>query len=168
MSELFWLTNEQMERLRPFFPKSHDRARVDDCPNWSTQWRRCPSWQGDNQQVFITETMVSWYSAFLPCVHWTKAGKNMTAIRKFPDLLPGFTWRDIEVNDVRIRTAILWRQQYGSRLNWSFLWKPPISTLSFFLYQMPAKFLFFLAYGACLLNWKMDNQISVFIYFHDL
>ncbi|GAO00387.1 esterase/lipase [Komagataeibacter xylinus NBRC 13693] len=29
----------------------------------------------------------------------------MTAIRKFPDLLPGFTWRDIEVNGVRIRTA---------------------------------------------------------------
>ena len=30
MSDLFWLTNEQMERLRPFFPKSHGRARVDD------------------------------------------------------------------------------------------------------------------------------------------
>ncbi|KPH85268.1 fluoroacetate dehalogenase [Komagataeibacter intermedius AF2] len=29
----------------------------------------------------------------------------MTAIRKFPDLLPGFSWRDIEVNGVRIRTA---------------------------------------------------------------
>jgi hypothetical protein len=23
MSDLFWLTDEQMERLRPFFPKSH-------------------------------------------------------------------------------------------------------------------------------------------------
>ena len=30
MSDLFWLTNEQMERLRPFFPKSHGRPRVDD------------------------------------------------------------------------------------------------------------------------------------------
>lgn len=29
----------------------------------------------------------------------------MIAIRKFPDLLPGFSWRDIEVNGVRIRTA---------------------------------------------------------------
>ncbi|GBQ52734.1 alpha/beta fold hydrolase (plasmid) [Komagataeibacter sucrofermentans] len=29
----------------------------------------------------------------------------MTAIRKFLDLLPGFSWRDIEVNGVRIRTA---------------------------------------------------------------
>jgi len=23
MSNLFWLTDEQMERLKPFFPKSH-------------------------------------------------------------------------------------------------------------------------------------------------
>ena len=30
MSDLFWLTDEQMERLRPFFPKSHGRPRVDD------------------------------------------------------------------------------------------------------------------------------------------
>ena len=30
MSDLFWLTEEQMERLRPFFPKSHGRPRVDD------------------------------------------------------------------------------------------------------------------------------------------
>ena len=30
MSNLFWLTDEQMERLKPFFPKSHGRPRVDD------------------------------------------------------------------------------------------------------------------------------------------
>jgi transposase len=30
MSELYWLTDEQMERLRPFFPKSRGRPRVDD------------------------------------------------------------------------------------------------------------------------------------------
>ncbi|REF73309.1 transposase [Paracoccus versutus] len=30
MDELFWLTNEQMERLRPFFPKSGGKPRVDD------------------------------------------------------------------------------------------------------------------------------------------
>jgi len=30
MSDLFWLTDEQMDRLRPFFPKSHGRPRVDD------------------------------------------------------------------------------------------------------------------------------------------
>jgi transposase len=30
MSNLFWLTEEQMERLKPFFPKSHGKPRVDD------------------------------------------------------------------------------------------------------------------------------------------
>ncbi|GAA2968755.1 hypothetical protein GCM10010518_62870 [Kitasatospora cinereorecta] len=30
MSNLFWLTDEQMARLQPFFPKSHGRPRVDD------------------------------------------------------------------------------------------------------------------------------------------
>ncbi len=30
MSDLFWLTEAQMARLQPFFPKSHGRPRVDD------------------------------------------------------------------------------------------------------------------------------------------
>jgi transposase len=30
MSSHFWLTDAQMERLRPFFPKSHGMPRVDD------------------------------------------------------------------------------------------------------------------------------------------
>ncbi len=30
MSNLFWLTEAQMARLRPFFPKSHGKLRVDD------------------------------------------------------------------------------------------------------------------------------------------
>jgi transposase len=30
MSNLFWLTNTQMARLQPFFPKSHGKPRVDD------------------------------------------------------------------------------------------------------------------------------------------
>ena len=30
MSDLFWLTDEQMARLQPFFPKSHGGPRVDD------------------------------------------------------------------------------------------------------------------------------------------
>ena len=30
MSNLFWLTDVQMERLRPFFPKSHGVPRDDD------------------------------------------------------------------------------------------------------------------------------------------
>lgn len=30
MSDLYWLTDEQMDRLQPFFPKSHGKPRVDD------------------------------------------------------------------------------------------------------------------------------------------
>ena len=30
MSDLYWLTDEQMARLRPHFPRSHGKPRVDD------------------------------------------------------------------------------------------------------------------------------------------
>lgn len=30
MGDLFWLTDEQMERLRPFVPQSHGRPHADD------------------------------------------------------------------------------------------------------------------------------------------
>lgn len=30
MSNLFWLSDEQMARFRPFFPKSHGKPRVDE------------------------------------------------------------------------------------------------------------------------------------------
>jgi transposase len=30
MSNLYWLSDAQMERLKPFFPKSHGKPRVDD------------------------------------------------------------------------------------------------------------------------------------------
>ena len=30
MSDLYWLTDEQMARLKPFFPLSHGVPRVDD------------------------------------------------------------------------------------------------------------------------------------------
>jgi len=30
MSDLYWLTGEQMARLQPFFPRSHGRLRGDD------------------------------------------------------------------------------------------------------------------------------------------
>lgn len=30
MSNLFWLTDEQMERLQPYFPKRHGKPRVDN------------------------------------------------------------------------------------------------------------------------------------------
>lgn len=32
MSNLFWLPDAQMTRLKPFFPKGHGRSRLDDRP----------------------------------------------------------------------------------------------------------------------------------------
>ena len=32
MSDLFWLTDAQIARLEPFFPKSHGKPRVDYQP----------------------------------------------------------------------------------------------------------------------------------------
>ncbi|WP_431358017.1 hypothetical protein [Sphingomonas glacialis] len=30
MSDLYWLNDEQVARLEPYFPKSHGKPRVDD------------------------------------------------------------------------------------------------------------------------------------------
>ena len=30
MSNIFWLTDAQMARIEPYFPKSHGKPRVDD------------------------------------------------------------------------------------------------------------------------------------------
>jgi transposase len=62
MSDLFWLTDEQMERLRPFFPKSHGKPRVDDRRVLSgivfvnrngLRWRDAPSEYGPTRRCTI-------------------------------------------------------------------------------------------------------------------
>ena len=50
MSHLFWLTEEQMARLRPYFPKNHGRQRVDD--------RRVLS-----GIIFVNRNGLRWYDA---------------------------------------------------------------------------------------------------------
>ena len=61
MSDLFWLTDEQMERLRPFFPKSHGKPRVDDRRVLSgivfvnkngLRWRDAPSAYGPHKTLY--------------------------------------------------------------------------------------------------------------------
>ena len=65
MSDLFWLTDEQIERLRPFFPKSHGRPRVDDRRVLSgivfvnrngVRWRDAPSDYGLQKRCTINES----------------------------------------------------------------------------------------------------------------
>ncbi len=61
MSDLFWLTDEQIERLRPFFPKSHGKPRVDDRRVLSgivfvnkngLRWRDAPSAYGPHKTLY--------------------------------------------------------------------------------------------------------------------
>ena len=61
MSDLFWLTDEQIERLRPFFPKSHGKPRVDDRRVLSgivfvnrngLRWRDAPGAYGPDKTLY--------------------------------------------------------------------------------------------------------------------
>ena len=61
VSDLFLLTDEQMARLQPFFPKSHGRPRVDDSRVLSgiifinrngLQWRDAPREYGPAKTLY--------------------------------------------------------------------------------------------------------------------
>ena len=61
MSDLFWLTDEQMARLQPNFPKSHGKPRVDDRRVLSgiifinrngLRWRDAPSDDGPAKTLY--------------------------------------------------------------------------------------------------------------------
>jgi transposase len=61
MSDLYWLTDEQMERLQPHFPKSHGRPRVDDRRVLSgiifvnrngLRWRDAPAAYGPHKTLY--------------------------------------------------------------------------------------------------------------------
>ena len=61
MSNLFWLTEAQMERLTPFFPRSHGVPRVDDRRVLSgiifvnrngLRWRDAPAVYGPHKTLY--------------------------------------------------------------------------------------------------------------------
>ena len=61
MSDLYWLTNEQMAKLAPFFPKSHGKPRVDDRRVLSgiifinrngLRWRDAPEAYGPHKTLY--------------------------------------------------------------------------------------------------------------------
>ena len=61
MSDLFWLTDAQMTRIKPFFPKSHGKPRVDDRRVLSgiifinrngLRWRDAPSEYGRPKTLY--------------------------------------------------------------------------------------------------------------------
>jgi transposase len=72
MSNLYWLSEDRMARLRPFFPKSHGVPRVDD--------RRVPS-----GIIFINRNGLRWcdapteYGPATPlCNRWTRWGVRIS------------------------------------------------------------------------------------------
>ena len=61
MSDLFWLTDAQMARLAPFFPRSHGKPRVDDRRVLSgiifinrngLRWRDAPKEYGPHKTLY--------------------------------------------------------------------------------------------------------------------
>ena len=61
MSDLFWLTEAQMARIAPFFPKSHGKPRVDDRRVLSgiifiirngLRWRDAPTFYGPHKTLW--------------------------------------------------------------------------------------------------------------------
>lgn len=61
MSDQYWLTDEQMARLEPYFPKSHGRPRVDDRRVLSgiifvnrngLRWRDAPKQYGPSKTLY--------------------------------------------------------------------------------------------------------------------
>ena len=61
MSDLYWLTDAQMERLKPFFPLSHGVPRVDDKRVLSgiifinrngLRWRDAPAVYGPHKTLY--------------------------------------------------------------------------------------------------------------------
>ena len=61
MSDLYWLTDEQMARLEPYFPKSHGKPRVDDrrvlsgiifINRTGLRWRDAPKDYGPHKTLY--------------------------------------------------------------------------------------------------------------------
>lgn len=61
MSDLFWLTDKQMRRIKPYFPLSHGIARVDDKRVLSgiifvirngLRWRDAPADYGPHKTIY--------------------------------------------------------------------------------------------------------------------
>jgi transposase len=77
MSGHFWLTDEQMERLRPFFPKSRDKPRVDDRRVLSgiiyikkngLQWKGAPSLRSTQDALQPVRPLVA-HGSVCPDIH---------------------------------------------------------------------------------------------------
>jgi transposase len=88
MSDLFRLTDEPIERLRPFFPKSHGRPRLGDRRVLSgsvfvnrngLRWRDAPNAQPSEQRACLTKGPVRLFGRHEQAGIIRSAGKTREA-----------------------------------------------------------------------------------------
>jgi len=106
MADHYWLTENQLERIKPYFPRSHGKPRVDDRRVISgtihvirngLRWRDAPEVYGPHKTI---------YNRF---VRWSRMGV-------FDCILSGLVACEEEPNIVMIdathlkahRTAVVW------------------------------------------------------------
>ena len=97
MSNLYWLTDAQMERLKPFFPKSHGKPRVDD--------RRVLS-----GIIFINRNGLRWCDApkeYGPAKTLYKRWKRWSDNGVFARITMGLTAESAEHNTIMIDATYL-------------------------------------------------------------
>ncbi|WP_419318639.1 IS5 family transposase [Caulobacter sp. ErkDOM-E] len=106
MSDLYWLTGEQIERLRPHFPKSHGRPRVDD--------RRVLS-----GIIFVNRNGLRWHdapAAYGPHKTLYNRWKRWSAAGVFIRMLPGLSAGNAERRTVMIDATYLKAHRTASSL----------------------------------------------------
>ena len=111
MSGHFWLTDAQMERLRPFFPKSRGKPRVDDRRVLSgiiyikkngLQWKDAPSLYGPPKTL---------YNRF---VRWSRMGVFARIMMGLAEQAPDNTTISIDATYLKAhRTATSLRSKKG-------------------------------------------------------
>ena len=106
MSNLFWLTEEQMARLQPYFPKSHGRQRVDD--------RRVLS-----GIIFVNRNGLRWCDApreYGPAKTLYNRWKRWSEMGVFGRIMEGLAAQDAEPQTVMIDATYLKAHRTASSL----------------------------------------------------
>lgn len=84
MSQLFYLSSEQLERIKPFFPLSHGASRVDDLRVLSgiiyvikhgLQWKGAPREYGPYKTLLCT-------TALYAGVAWAYSTTSLQSLQK--------------------------------------------------------------------------------------
>ena len=108
MSNLFWLTDAQMERLKPFFPKSHGKPRVDD--------RRVLS-----GIIFINRNGLRWCDApkeYGPHKTLYNRWKRWSDMGVFARIMAGLAAEGAETKTIMIDATYLKAHRTASSLRW--------------------------------------------------